>query len=142
MAKHSLKAWIMATRPWSFTASALSVIVVLAYLDWLTGGVDWTNGFWAVGAIILFHAAGNTWSDYSDFRRGVDAPDTYGVKTLTSGSFTPASIRNLAFGLLAAALAAGLGLMCRTRRSSGSVSAASFARFAIRRSSIAPWVMP
>lgn len=114
MAKHSLKAWIAATRPWSFTASALSVIVVLAYLDWQAGGVDWTNGFWAVGAIILFHAAGNTWSDYSDFRRGVDAPDTYGVKTLTSGSFTPASIRNLALGLLAAAVAAGIGLMCRT----------------------------
>ena len=115
MAKKTLKDWIVATRPWSFTASALSVIVALAYLNWLTAGaVDWCNGWWAVGAIILFHAAGNTWSDWHDFRRGVDAPDTHGVKTLTSGLFTPNQIRNLSIGLLIAAVAAGLGLMCRT----------------------------
>ena len=115
MAKKTLKDWIIATRPWSFTASALSVIVALAYLNRLTAGaVDWTNGWWAVGAIILFHAAGNTWSDWHDFRRGVDAPDTHGVKTLTSGLFTPAQIRNLSLGLLIVAVAVGLGLMCRT----------------------------
>lgn len=114
MAKHSLKAWIVATRPWSFTASALSVVVSLAYLAWTVGGVDWTNGLWAAGAIVLFHAAGNTWSDYCDFRRGVDADDTYGVTTLTHGHFTPVEIRNLALGLLGFALAAGLALMART----------------------------
>lgn len=114
MANNSLKAWIVATRPWSFTASALTVIVVLAYLQWLLGSIDWARGGWAVGAIILFHAAGNTWSDWHDFRRGVDAPDTYGVKTLTGGSFTPRAIRNLSLGLFAAALAAGIALMCCT----------------------------
>lgn len=114
MAKHSLKAWIAATRPWSFTASGFSVIVALTYLAWAVGGVDWTNGFWAAGAIILFHAAGNTWSDYCDFRRGVDTPDSYSVPTLTQGLFAPVEIRNLALGLLGFALAAGLGLMART----------------------------
>lgn len=114
MAKHSLQEWIVATRPWSFTASALSVVVVLAYLEWAIGHVDWINGLWAVLAIVLFHAAGNTWSDLHDFRRGVDAADTHGVDTLTSGKFTPAEIRNLAMGLYVVAAAFGIGLVIRT----------------------------
>lgn len=114
MKKHTLKEWLVATRPWSFTASGFSVIVSLAYLAWAVGGVDWTNGLWAAGAIILFHAAGNTWSDYCDFRRGVDTADACCVPTLTQGIFTPVEIRNLALGLLGFALAAGLGLMART----------------------------
>ena len=114
MANKTLKDWIVATRPWSFTASALSVIAALAYLNWSVGSIDWANGWWAVGAIILFHAAGNTWSDWHDFRRGVDAADTHGVKTITSGLFSPKAIRNLSLGLFAAAVVAGFGLLFRT----------------------------
>lgn len=111
MAKHSFKAWLVATRPWSFTASGLTVLVVLAYLNWKVGDVDWLKGLWAIVAIVLFHAAGNTWSDWHDFRRGVDAADTHGVDTLTSGAFTPSEIRSLALGLYAVAIAVGAGLM-------------------------------
>ena len=32
--KHSLKDWMIAIRPWSFPASAMPVIVTLAYLFW------------------------------------------------------------------------------------------------------------
>lgn len=114
MAEKSFSAWITATRPWSFTASALTVLVVLAYLEWWVGGVDWLHGLWAVGAIVLFHAAGNTWSDWHDFRRGIDAADTHGVDSLTSGRFSPRAILCLSLGLYAAACALGLGLMLRT----------------------------
>ena len=109
-----MKSWFLATRPWSFTASALSVLTVLAYLHWAVGGVDWLNGCWAVVAIVLFHAAGNTWSDWHDFRRGVDAPDAYSVDTLTSGRFTPAQVRGLSLGLFAVAVLVGMGLALRT----------------------------
>ncbi len=113
--KHTLKDWMMATRPWSFTASGLTVLTVLFYLRWLTGEVDWTNGLWAVGAIILFHASGNTWSDYFDYTSGVDRVEgAYSVPTLTQGFFAPKQIRNLALGLLVVAVAAGLTLMLRT----------------------------
>ena len=114
MGKHSLQEWIVATRPWSFTASGLTVIVVLAYLNWIFRDIDWCNGIWAVLAIIFFHAAGNTWSDWHDFRRGVDAVDTHGVDTLTSGKFSPQEIRNFAIGLYVVATALGLGLVFRT----------------------------
>lgn len=112
--KKSLKDWIFATRPWSFTASALSVVTALAYLDWTSSGIDWPKGILAALAIILFHAAGNTWSDWHDYRRGVDAEDTYGVKTITGGLFSPGEIRNLSAGLFVAAAAAGICLMLMT----------------------------
>ena len=114
MKHHSFLSWLIATRPWSFTASALTVLVVLSYSEWLIGSICWLNGLWAILSIILFHAAGNTWSDWHDFRSGIDAADTHGVDTLTSGRFSPAAIRNLSLALYAAASATGLGLMLHT----------------------------
>ena len=113
MARHTIKAWTIATRPWSFTASGLTVLVVLAYLDWSVGSIDWINGLWAIAAIILFHAAGNTWSDYHDYMKGIDAADTYSVDTLTSGAFKPHEIRNFSLCLLVMALIAGGTLILR-----------------------------
>lgn len=114
MKKHSFKAWMVATRPWSFPASAMPVVVTLAYLYWMRQDMEWINGIWALVNIVLFHAAGNTWSDYFDYKHGVDAKDTYGVKTLTDGIFTPKEIVRLSLGLLAVALIAGIGLLIRT----------------------------
>ena len=114
MKKHSLKDWLIAVRPWSFPASAMPVIVTLAYLYWAYGVIDWKNGVLALVGIIIFHASGNAWSDYSDFERGVDRADTFGVKTLTSGQFMPLEIRNLAIGLMVPAVAIGLWLVVRT----------------------------
>ena len=114
MSKHTLKEWLIAVRPWSFPASAMPVVVTLAYLFWTGASVDWGNGLWALINIVVFHAAGNTWSDYFDYRRGVDAADTFGVRTLTSGMFRPGEIMRLSLGLLAVALLGGLGLLWRT----------------------------
>ena len=63
---HGWKDWLVAVRPWSFPASAMPVAVTLVYLWWLGEEVDWLNGVWALLDIIVFHAAGNTWSDYFD----------------------------------------------------------------------------
>lgn len=114
MKKHSFKDWLIAVRPWSFPASAMPVVVTLAYLYWAQGDLNWANGVWALLNIVVFHAAGNTWSDYLDYKQGVDTPDTFGVKTLTSGAFTPNEIRNLSWGLLVVAIVAGMGLFLRT----------------------------
>ena len=113
--KPTFKDWLFATRPWSFTASALSVVVVLVYLEWLTGAVNWTNGVLAIVGIILFHAAGNTWSDYFDFRSGVDtAEGAISVDTLKGGLFRPEQIRNLSLGLLVPGIIIGLWLLFTT----------------------------
>lgn len=101
-------------RHWSFPASAMPVVVTLAYLFWMKEDVDWVNGVWALLNIVIFHAAGNTWSDYYDYKWGVDAKDTFGAKTLTDGMFTPKEIYRLSLGLLIVALAGGVGLLLRT----------------------------
>lgn len=110
--KHTLKDWLLVTRPWSFTASGLTVLTALIYLWWLTGEVNWMNGVWAIVGIILFHAAGNTWSDYHDYRSGVDTVEgAYAVQTLAGGFFAPKQVRNLSLGLLVVAVAVGLWLL-------------------------------
>lgn len=114
MKKHSMKDWVMAVRPWSFPASAMPVSVTLAYLWWMGKEMNWVNGIWALLTIVVFHAAGNTWSDYFDYRRKVDTKDSYCVQTLTGGLFEPREILCLSLGLLTVALAGGLGLLART----------------------------
>ena len=111
MNKHSLKDWFLATRPWSFPASAMPVLVTLCYLQWMQCEVDWFKGLWALLNIVLFHAAANTWSDYFDYKKGVDREDTIGGVSLTSGLFRPKEILLLAALLLALSVAGGLGLV-------------------------------
>ena len=111
MKKHSFKEWLIATRPWSFPASSMPVLVTLAYLFWMGAEINWLAGIWALVNIVVFHAAGNTWSDYFDYVKGVDREDTIGGMSIVSGEFKAQEIRSLAIGLLAAAVAAGIGLV-------------------------------
>lgn len=111
---HTLKEWFIAVRPWSFPASAMPVVVTLAFLHWNDAEICWTYGIWALINIIIFHAAGNTWSDYYDYIRGVDAEDTYGTKNLTGGLFTPEEIHRYSLLLLIIGVSGGLGLVLLT----------------------------
>ena len=92
----------------------MPIIVTLAYLFWKGAQINWLLGLWALVGMVLFHCAGNTWSDYFDFRKKVDANDTFGAKTLTTCMFKPEEIRNLAIGLLVVSVLCGLGLMAVT----------------------------
>ena len=104
----------MAVRPWSFPASAMPVVVALAFLWWKEWEMDWVNGVWALVNIVLFHAAGNTWSDYFDFRHQVDTKESSSVPSLTEGVFRPGEVMRLSVGLLVVAVAGGIGLLART----------------------------
>lgn len=112
--RHTFKEWLLATRPWSFPASSMPVAVTLAFLYWRGFEVNWPVGLWTLLSVILFHAAGNTWSDYSDFKRGVDREDTIGGMSITSGEFIPSEIKCLSMLLLAVATVSGLSLMLAT----------------------------
>ena len=115
MGKHTFKEWMIAVRPWSFPASAMPVIVTVAYLFWSDGtSLNWLFGLWALVNIVIFHAAGNTWSDWFDYRKKVDADATFGAKTLTSGMFTPDEIMKLSIALTLVACAGGAGLLALT----------------------------
>ena len=114
MKKHSFKAWILATRPWSFPASAMPVLVTIAYLFWLGYDVNLNIGIWTLLAIVIFHAAGNTWSDYHDYIKGVDREDTIGGTSIVSGEFKHQEIRFLAIILMITAISLGIGLVIYT----------------------------
>lgn len=111
---HSFGHWVVAVRPWSFPASAMPIIVTLAYLFWKGAEINWIHGVWALIGMLLFHMTGNTWSDYFDYKKKVDAQDTFGAKTITTGMFEAREIRKLAIGLLILSVACGLGLFAVT----------------------------
>ena len=114
MKKHTFGEWVIAVRPWSFPASAMPIIVTLAFLFFKGSDINWFYGLWALVGMLLFHMTGNTWSDYFDYKKNVDAEDTFGAKTMTTGMFTPEEIKKLAVCLLVVSVACGLGLFAVT----------------------------
>ena len=112
--KHSFKDWLIATRPWSFPASAMPVLVTLGYMFWSGLEVNWLIGILTILNVVLFHAAGNTWSDYKDYKSGVDREDTVGGLSIVSGQFTAQEIKKLSLSLFAVAVTGGIALVCVT----------------------------
>jgi len=75
----NFKIWLRATRPFSFTASIIPVLIATAFA-FLRQPNEILWGLFPVvffGAI-LFHIGANLVSDYYDYKFGVDAEDTYG----------------------------------------------------------------
>ena len=114
MSRHNFKEWMIAVRPWSIPASAMPIIATTAYLFWKGTEINISYALWVLFSMVVFHLSGNTWSDYFDYKKKVDAEDTYGAKTLTTGMFQPKEIRNLAIILLIIGVASGLGLVAMT----------------------------
>lgn len=86
----------------------MPVFVSMMFL-WSQGyEVSWRLGIMALVNIVLVHAAGNVWSDYHDYKRGVDAADTFGVRILTDKQFTPKEVLSLSIILQVAAVLMGL----------------------------------
>ena len=105
---------MIAVRPWSFPASAMPVIATTAYLFWKGYEINWLFALWALVNIVVFHAAGNTWSDYFDYKKQVDREDTFGAKTLTGGMFTSQEIFRLSLTLTIIGAVGGVSLVALT----------------------------
>lgn len=114
MPHHTPSQWAWAARPWSLPVSISPVLITLLYLWWSGRPVDWALGLVALLANVLLHCAGNTWSDWHDFRRGVDRADTPGARSLVDGVFTPRQIMALSLTLGFAGCLLGLGLVALT----------------------------
>lgn len=100
----------MATRPWSFPASSMPIVATVAYLYRSGYNINWGIAIWTLINIVVFHAAGNTWSDYYDYHKGVDRNDTIGGTSITSGQFEAKEIKRLAIVLLIIAVLGGIAL--------------------------------
>lgn len=109
--KRTLKDWFIATRPWSFPASVMPVLATLSYLYWGNHEMNWLYGACALAGMVLFQAGGNLWSDYYDYKKGVDDIDTFGSKILTDKLFTPSEVRVFGFVLLLIPMLLGIWLV-------------------------------
>jgi 1,4-dihydroxy-2-naphthoate octaprenyltransferase len=121
MAKHTLKEWYLATRPWSFPASAMPVASTIAYLFWVSKTlpeapqINLLYGLLALVGIIVFHAAGNVLSDHNDFRKGVDTPENAMMLPLVNGSFKATEFKCYGLVLLLVGCVIGVGLLLLTK---------------------------
>ena len=113
--KHSVKDWILTTRPWSFPASAMPVLATFAYMTWVCSlygmSIDWVSGVLAVVGIVFFHASGNMLSDVRDYKKGVDKGLSH--MPLVNGSFTTKEYMRLSLTLFVLGCAIGFYIMSR-----------------------------
>jgi 1,4-dihydroxy-2-naphthoate octaprenyltransferase len=106
--------WFLASRPWSFTMTAISVSVgsALAALD---GPFDGLLGLLALASAVLLHAATNLINDYYDVVNGIDtvqaATAQYRPHPLVEGLIAVEQVRWVAYGLFLLAAAIGIYLV-------------------------------
>lgn len=112
--KRTFKDWFLATRPWSYPASTMPVLVtscMVAYLLREEFSTSWILPCALTFVMMcLFQASGNLMGDYYDHIKGVDIPGSLnGVRHIQSGMFTPKEI--LTFGRVLLAIAGILGII-------------------------------
>lgn len=112
--KHTVKEWLVATRFWSFSVSAMPVIVTVTFLMWKGYDIRWLCAVLALVGNVMFHAAGNVLSDWWDYRKGVDNEKAYAIPQLVFGQFTPREYLIFSSILFAVAICIGLVLTCLT----------------------------
>lgn len=104
----SVRLWWAASRPFSFTASVIPVLVgtLLAAED----AFRWWAAILALAGSVLIHAGTNFINDYYDWRKGADNADSLGpAGFIQRGLVKPHAIRNA--GVISFAAGAAIGLV-------------------------------
>ena len=92
---NTYRKWFLASRPWSFTMTAVSVSVgsVIGAMD---GGFSWFLYLVTLAGIIFMHAAANLFNDYYDVLSGVDTLEVstaqYRPHPLVEGTLKPRDV--------------------------------------------------
>jgi len=112
MSSRDLRVWFQAARPFSFTASVTPVLLggVLALGRGET--VAWFALPLFLICAVIFHAATNLISDYTDFKKGVDKDYTFGSSgVLVAGLLSPEQVKKGAHVLFGVGFLLGLVLV-------------------------------
>lgn len=117
--KRGLRDWIVATRPWSFPASVMPILIMWGMLAYGSRcgrfAVSWANALLCMPLLVIVHAGGNMVSDYFDYRHKVDLPGgPNGVTWIFDGIFRPAEILRYGIALIIAGACIGIVLLCRS----------------------------
>jgi len=106
--------WFLASRPWSFTMTAISVSVggALAAID---GNFSWALYLLTLLGTILLHAATNLINDYYDVKSGVDTREVstaqYRPHPLVEGKLDAGQVHKAALVLYALSTTIGIYLV-------------------------------
>ncbi|MGD0819160.1 MAG: 1,4-dihydroxy-2-naphthoate octaprenyltransferase [Desulfomonilia bacterium] len=105
--------WFIATRPWSFSMTVISVSVGSA-LGAIEGRFSWLLYLLTVTGVVFMHAGTNLLNDYYDVRHGLDteaaATAQYRPHPIVHGLLPAWQVRLAAYGLFGLASAIGLYL--------------------------------
>ena len=105
--------WFLASRPWSFAMTAISVSVGSA-LGAIDGSFSWALYLVALLGTILLHAATNLMNDYYDVKSGVDTREVataqYRPHPLVEGKLNSEQVRRAAYALYGLSIAIGIYL--------------------------------
>lgn len=117
--RRTLKDWIVALRPWSFSTSSIPVLAMAAYLFFLSAAddacsYDWVSTLLCLPMLLLLHGGSNLISDYYDHMNHVDLPGSLnGVDWIDDKRFSPQLIRRYGGALIAAGAAVGVVILLR-----------------------------
>lgn len=107
------KNWFLASRPWSFSMTAISVSVGSA-LAAIEGGFSWPLYLLTVIGAVLMHAGTNLINDYYDARHGVDTTEAltaqYRPHPIVHGLLPARRVLQVSLVLFAMAAAIGIYL--------------------------------
>ncbi|MHC4926223.1 MAG: 1,4-dihydroxy-2-naphthoate octaprenyltransferase [Planctomycetota bacterium] len=107
---HSTKAWVQVFRPFSYTASIIPVLLGAALTLYLDQSSNWLLLPLIVIASVLLQAGTNLVSEYFDYKKGVDRPETYGSsRVLVEQLLNPLHV--LIVGMACFAMTAAIGLV-------------------------------
>jgi 1,4-dihydroxy-2-naphthoate octaprenyltransferase len=105
--------WLLASRPWSFAMTAISVSVGSS-LGAIDGSFSWALYLVTLLGTILLHAATNLINDYYDVKSGVDTPEVstaqYRPHPLVEGKLTAGQVRIAAYCLYGVSSLVGIYL--------------------------------
>ena len=106
----TMKTWFLATRPWSFAMSLISVGVGAAWAG--EGGVSWGWLVLTALALVAIHGAANLTNDYFDYKNKVDVPNApttkYRPHPLAQNLLTLAQVKWFAMALYGVGIVLGL----------------------------------
>lgn len=105
--------WFLASRPWSFTMTAISVGVGAA-VGAIDGPFSWPLFLATLAGAVCMHASANLFNDYFDVKYGVDTAEAatakYRPHPLVQGAISPRQVFVAAASLLGLGAAVGLAL--------------------------------
>jgi 1,4-dihydroxy-2-naphthoate octaprenyltransferase len=115
----TLKDWINAPRPWTFTMPGMTAVLTFVYVFFLYHrqgpfAVNWLFGVISIASMALFQTTSNLLSDYYDYKLGVDREDIYGSRHLVDKVFQPKAIWNYAMISLLIGVLLGLYMVSQT----------------------------